>query len=112
MTSRSFPRQAPRPRMINPAWLVLFALLNACDLLTTYLDLQAGMREGNPLMQHLLVSYGFGALIFYKLLMVVVVSIGIAALSRGYPTLSKITLGLCNALVLLVVISNFVQYQL
>jgi hypothetical protein len=112
MTSRPIPRQAQHVRMINPFWLVVFAVLNACDLLTTYLDLQAGMREGNPLMQQLLASYGFSALILYKLLMVVVVSIGIAALSRGYPTLSKITLTLCNGLVLIVVISNFVQYQL
>jgi hypothetical protein len=98
--------------MVHPFWLVLFALLNVCDLVTTYLDLHAGMREGNPLMQHLLATYGFGALIFYKTLMVLVVSFGITALSRGYPTLSKVTLALCNALVLLVVISNFVQYQL
>jgi hypothetical protein len=112
MSSRPLSRPAQPSRMIHPFWLVVFAVLNACDLLTTYLDLQAGMREGNPLMQHLLASYGFGALIFYKLLMVVIVSFGIAALSRGYPTLSKITLMLCNALVLVVVISNFVQYQL
>ncbi len=112
MTSQPLARQTQRFPLINLFWLALFAILNACDLLTTYLDLQAGMREGNPLMHHLLTNYGFGALIFYKLLMVVIVSLGIAALSRGYPTLSKITLVLCNGLVLVVVISNFVQYQL
>ena len=112
MSSHPLHRQAPSARMVHPVWLVLFALLNVLDLLTTYVDLKVGMREGNPLMQHLLVSYGFGALIFYKLLMILVVTIGIAALSRGYPLLSKITLGLCNGLVLVVVISNFVQSQI
>jgi hypothetical protein len=92
--------------------LVVFALLNGCDLLTTYLDLQTGLREGNPLMQHLLTSSGFGGLIAYKALMVLVVSCGIAALSRGYPTLARVTLWLCNGLVLLVVLSNLVQYRL
>ena len=93
-------------------WLALFAILNACDLLTTYLDLHAGMREGNPLMRILLEQDGFGALVFYKALMVLVVSAGILALSRGYPLLSRITLAICNVLVLAVVLSNFIQYRL
>ncbi len=108
-------RLAPRQRRVRlPClfWLVLFAVLNGLDLLTTYVDLQAGMREGNPLMRALLHYEGFGALIFYKVLMVLVVSTGIWLMDRGYPQLSRITLGICNLLVLAVVLSNFIQYQL
>ena len=108
-----FARHQQQPlRFSSLFWLALFAVLNAADLLTTYLDLHVGMREGNPLMRVLLEQDGFGALVFYKALMVVVVSVGILALSRGYPMLSRITLAVCNLLVLVVVLSNFIQYQL
>jgi hypothetical protein len=108
-----FARHQQQPLRFPPLfWLGLFALLNGCDLLTTYLDLRAGMREGNPLMRMLLEQDGFGALVFYKVLMVVVVSVGILTLNRSYPLLSRITLAICNLLVLAVVLSNFIQYQL
>ena len=93
-------------------WLLFFAVLNGLDLLTTYVDLHAGMREGNPLMRVLLDQQGFGALIAYKMLMVLVVSAGVVLLHRHYPQLSRVTLGICNLLVLAVVISNVVQHQL
>ena len=112
MLFRPLPRQARPTRPVRPFWLALFAVLNGCDLLTTYVDLNVGMREGNPLMRNLLYQYGFGALIFYKALMVLVVCLGIVALNRSYPHLARITLGICNVLVLLVVISNFLQSRL
>ena len=112
MLLRQAPRQDHRTQSAHPIWLALFAVLNGLDLLTTYVDLNAGMREGNPLMRVLLLHDGFGALIFYKALMVLVVSIGILLLNRGYPLLARITLGICNLLVLVVVLSNFIQYQL
>lgn len=112
MLLRQAPRQSHRGSSVQLFWLTLFAALNGLDLLTTYIDLNAGMREGNPLMRVLLVHNGFGALIFYKALMVLVVSAGILALNRGYPLLARITLAICNLLVLVVVLSNFIQYQL
>ncbi len=108
-------RSAPRQSRHNPfsllVWLALFALLNGFDLITTYVDLQAGMREGNPLMRLLLDYHGFGALIVYKVLMVIVVSAGVFLLSRSYPVLAQMALAVCNGLVLAVVLSNFIQYQ-
>ncbi len=112
MILRSPSRQQRRARLPSLFWLALFAILNAFDLITTYVDLHAGMREGNPLMRALLNQDGFGALIFYKTLMVIVVSVGILLLSRSYARLSRITLAICNLLVLAVVLSNFIQYQL
>lgn len=112
MLLRQAPRQGYRASSAHLFWLALFVVLNALDLLTTYIDLHAGMREGNPLMRVLLLYHGFGALIFYKALMVLVVSSGILILNRGYPLLARITLGICNLLVLAVVLSNFIQYQL
>jgi hypothetical protein len=112
MILRTVSRRERRIRIATPFWLVLFAILNACDLITTYIDLQAGMREGNPLMRALLNQEGFSALIFYKVLMVLVVSAGILALHRNYPVLARAALAVCNLLVLAVVLSNFIQSQL
>src|SRR5437879_2212865 len=47
-----------RERLLSPAlaiWLVVYALLNVGDLVTTYLGLSLGLREANPLMSGLLV---------------------------------------------------------
>ena len=112
MLLRQAPRQQRWLKFSDWLWLALFLVLNVFDLLTTYIDLQAGLREGNPLMRILLQQEGFGALVFYKALMVLVVSAGVLLLHRGYPKLAQITLGICNALVLAVVISNVIQYQL
>src|SRR5690348_8141064 len=107
MILRTVPRRERRIHLSTPFWLALFAVLNGCDLITTYVDLQAGMREGNPLMRALLNQEGFSALIFYKVLMVLVVTAGILALSRSYPVLARAALAVCNLLVLVVVLSNF-----
>ncbi len=112
MILRSATRRERRVPVWSLFWLVIFALLNAGDLLTTYVDLRAGMREGNPLMRALLDQAGFSALIFYKALMVMVVSIGILMLNRSYPLLARAALAVCNVLVLVVVLSNVIQYQL
>jgi len=112
MMVRSAPRWSWRMAFSSLFWLMLFALLNGCDLITTYIDLHAGMREGNPLMRALLDQDGFSALIFYKVLMVLVVSAGILTLNRRYPVLARTVLIVCNAVVLAVVLSNFLQYQL
>ncbi|HEY7351024.1 MAG TPA: DUF5658 family protein [Ktedonobacterales bacterium] len=111
MMLRSAPRQSRRARFSTPFWLAFFAVLNAFDLITTYVDLQAGMREGNPLMRALLDQAGFSALIVYKALMILAVSAGILILSRSYRGLARLALVICNVLVLVVVLSNFIQYQ-
>ncbi len=112
MIMRSVPRRERRDPIPSLFWLFVFALLNGCDLVTTYVDLQAGMREGNPLMRTLLYQNGFSALIIYKVLMVLVVSAGILILNRNYPLLARGALAVCNGLVFVVVLSNFIQYQL
>lgn|SRR5579885_3351923 len=111
MILRTVSRRERRIQISTVFWLALFAVLNGFDLITTYVDLQAGMREGNPLMRALLNQEGFSALIFYKVLMVLVVSAGILALSRSYPFLARAALAVCNVLVLVVVLSNFIQSQ-
>jgi hypothetical protein len=111
MLLRSAPRRTWRVCSSLLFWLAFFAVLNACDLLTTYLDLQVGLREGNPLMRALLTQNGFSALILYKVLMVLVVTAGILILHRSYPLLARVALAVCNGLVLVVVLSNFIQYQ-
>lgn len=111
MILRSALRQSRRVHRSLLFWLALFALLNGCDLITTYVDLQAGMREGNPFMRALLDATGFSALIGYKVVMVLVVSAGILMLSRSYPFLARLALAVCTVLVLAAVISNTIQFQ-
>lgn len=93
-----------------PELLVLFAVLNIGDIVSTFIGLAGGMREGNPLMSMLLEHYGFGALIFYKALVIVAVTAGIYLLRAFHTSIATITIWICNALVLGVVVMNVVQY--
>lgn len=93
-------------------WIGLFVLLNIGDLVSTYLALGIGMREGNPLMSSLLQHYGFAALILYKVVVVVIVGGGVLLLRRYHPRLAQITLYVCNALVFLAVFLNVLQFNL
>jgi hypothetical protein len=90
--------------------LVVFALLNACDLASTYLGLAHGLNEGNPLMKQLLQHYGFGALIADKLLVIIAVTAGALVLRRLDRHIAHAVALVCDALILLVVVSNLVQY--
>jgi len=90
--------------------LVLFALLNAGDLFTTYLGLAQGLNEGNPLMNELLAHYGFGALIADKLLVITAVTSGSLLLHRLDWRIAHAIALVCNALIFLVVVSNVVQF--
>jgi hypothetical protein len=101
-----------RARMLTPAltfWLVVYALLNVGDLVSTYLGLAAGLREANPLMSGLLMHFGFGALIAYKLVVIVAVVAGAMALFRMHPRAAYLTVHVCNALVFAAVALNVVQ---
>lgn len=91
-------------------WLTLFALLNVGDLVSTYAGLHSGMREGNPLMSTLLLSYGFGALIGYKIVVVCAVAVGIYILRGFSKGIASTTIWICNALVCAVVIVNLTQF--
>jgi hypothetical protein len=90
--------------------LVIFALLNVGDLASTYLGLAHGLNEGNPLMKQLLLHYGFGALIADKLLVVIAVTAGALVLRRLDRHIAHAVSMVCDGLILLVVVSNVVQY--
>jgi hypothetical protein len=90
--------------------LLLFAVLNAADLLTTYLGLAHGLNEGNPLMSKLLTHYGFGALIADKLLVIAAVTSGSLLLHKLDWRVAHAIALVCDALIFLVVVSNVVQF--
>jgi uncharacterized protein DUF5658 len=91
--------------------VALFIVLNAADLLSTYLALGIGLREGNPLMSALLARYGFIALIAYKLVVITIVCGGVLLLRRAHPRMAGVTLAACNVVVLAAVALNVVQFQ-
>lgn len=90
-------------------WLVVYVLLNVGDLLSTYFGLLAGLHEANPLMSGLLAQSGFGALIAYKLVVIVAVVAGAIALYRMHPRAAYLTVHVCNGLVFLAVLLNVAQ---
>ena len=96
------------PRAV--ALIGLFAALNCGDLVSTWLDLHAGLREGNPFMSLLLAQHGFGALIVYKLMVVALVAIITIVLWSVRPRLVGVTLGICNLLVFGAVAVNLLQF--
>lgn len=98
--------------MLLPLLVTLFAVLNAGDLLSTFMGLASGMREGNPLMNILLVQYGFGALILYKVVVIVAVGAGVLFLSTFHRRIAHVTIWVCNLLVLGVVFSNLMQFAI
>jgi hypothetical protein len=92
--------------------LAVFALLNMGDLVSTYVGLHGGLREGNPLMSTLLLHYGFVALIGYKLLVVLAVSAGVFLLRTFHRGIATATIWICNGLVFAVVLLNVLQFVL
>lgn len=90
--------------------LGLFTALNAGDLISTWIDLHAGLHEGNPFMSFLLSQHGFGALILYKILVVTLVSVITATLWDERPRLVGYTLLACDLLVFTAVIVNVLQF--
>jgi hypothetical protein len=64
------------------------------------------------LMSHLLALYGFGALIADKVLVVAAVTGGTFLLRRFSSRMANLVTVACNGLVLVVVLSNLVQYAL
>ena len=114
VTTRHATSQHRRTEWSGPflvVFLIVYAAINVADLLSTYVGLQRGLHEGNPLMGHLLASYGFSALIAYKLLVVGVVSCGVLVLRRAHPRVARITVVVCNLLVAGAVVLNLVQFM-
>ena len=106
-------RSAPRIRGgLLPLLVAVFAMLNAGDLASTFIGLASGMREGNPLMNMLLSHYGFGALILYKVVVIVAVGAGVLFLRAFHRHVAHITIWVCDLLVLGVVVSNLMQFTL
>jgi hypothetical protein len=96
------------PRLI--ALMGLFAALNVGDLVSTWIDLHAGLHEGNPLMSQLLGSYGFGALIVYKIFVVSLVSGITLVLWSVRPRMVGMTLLACDVLVFGAIAVNVMQF--
>jgi hypothetical protein len=101
------PREGGMPLLV---WLGVFGLLNGVDILSTWVGLANGMREGNPLMSALLGNYGFGALVGYKLAVVVAVSAGVLLLRSFSSHIARMTIRICAMLVALVVLTNVLQF--
>ena len=95
---------------VLPLLMVVFAMLNAADALTTYIGLHTGLFEGNPVMSGLMSHFGFSALIMYKLVVTVTIGYGARWLQRMQPVLATVTVLLCNLMVFSVVVSNMVQW--
>ena len=109
------PLSVARPkveRFAFPRWLCVFALLNLGDLLSTYAGLHNGMREGNPLVGGMMAQYGFASLIAYKAFVVLAVTFGVLWLRSMHPSVARVTLNICNTLVLIVVLLNVTQFVL
>jgi hypothetical protein len=92
--------------------LAVFALLNLGDLASTYFGIMHGLNEGNPIMRRLLAHYGFSALIADKLIVIAAVTWGALLLSRLDWRVARIIALVCDTLLLLVVISNVVQFAM
>lgn len=109
------PQPIARPkaeRFAFALWLCVFALLNVGDLVSTYAGLHSGMREGNPLVSNMMSQFGFGSLIAYKVFVVLAVTFGVLWLRSLHPSVARVTLTICNALVLIVVLLNVTQFVL
>ena len=102
--------QLQKRDVATPILLGAFAVLNAGDLISTWIDLHAGLVEGNPIMHSMLEYSGFGSLIMYKILVVAIVTIASLALGKSRPKMTMITISICNALILTAVALNIIQY--
>ncbi|HEY7985066.1 MAG TPA: DUF5658 family protein [Ktedonobacterales bacterium] len=96
---------------LAPLGVALFVVLNVADLVSTWVALGIGFREGNPLMSALLARFGFIALVGYKAAVIAVVCGGVLLLRRAHPRMAGVTLAACNVVVLLAVMLNVIQYQ-
>jgi hypothetical protein len=99
---------------LRTVWIpaALYLALNVGDVVSTYVGLQHGLAEGNPLVAALLTHDGFGALIVYKVIITLLVLLGVWVLSAWSDRAARLAVLICNALVALVVILNVAQVAL
>ncbi len=87
--------------------LLLFAMLNALDVLTTRLGLIVGIPEGNPIPAAIIASEGFETFVLVKVVLVLVVCAAPLLLPRFHRIWMAIHLG--SALIALAVANNLLQ---
>lgn len=90
--------------------MALYLVFNLGDLLSTYLGLRHGLKEGNPLMNAMLTWNGFTAVIDYKLIVTLSVLAGLWLVSGWNIRAARAALLICNCMVALVVALNLAQY--
>ncbi|WP_435154133.1 DUF5658 family protein [Haladaptatus sp. DFWS20] len=89
-------------------WLLVFAVLFA-DLLTTYIGLNAGMTESNPVARSALSQFGFVALVGLKAFSLGVGFVCRRLVPREYVALIPAGLALPWTIAVVVNLSLFVQ---
>jgi len=89
--------------------LILFALLQLGDVISTHLALRAGLSEGNPIPATILSVAGEGGMYAAKLLAVVVFLIAVCCLEGRFKTNPWRAVGAVNLVMLAVVLSNMAQ---
>lgn len=90
----------------------IYVALNLGDVVSTYVGLEHGLSEGNPMMRALLIHDGFAALIVYKVLITLVVLMGLWLLGAWSIRAARVALLVCNTVVALVVLLNVAQFAL
>ncbi len=89
--------------------LVMLALLEAADVLTTHLGLAAGLPEANPLPAFVLAHAGEAGLYGVKILAVLLFVLALSRLAQRRQTNAWRALTVLNVLMLGVVLSNLVH---
>ncbi len=87
--------------------LLLFAMLNALDVLTTRLGLIVGIPEGNPIPAAIIAGQGFETFVLVKVVLVLVVSAAPLLRPRFHWIWMAIHFG--SALIALAVANNLLQ---
>lgn len=90
--------------------LGLLVLLNALDVLTTYIALHHGAVEGNPVTRSI-IDHGFGWVIFWKALVLLVLAIGIIRIQSQRPLATLVAVWTVVGAYLMVVMINFSTLQ-
>ncbi len=87
--------------------LLLFAMLNLLDVLTTRLGLVLGIPEGNPIPAAIIAGQGFETFVLVKVVLVLVVSAAPLLLPRFHRIWMAIHFG--SAVLALAIANNLVQ---
>lgn len=91
------------------AWFLLFLVLNIVDLISTFVILQSGMVEGNPLEAFLLQHVGILLLMVLKIVLIGLATLGVDRLAK-HPAVSldlacNLLIGLSGVVLLLLTVN-------